>query len=450
MRLFESLLLITLVVLVYQTVYSRKRQEQPYHILFFAIITVLVHLMVEGYRWQMIPAYLSFGFIYLRIKIGVLSITNKIHKITWLLWTLLAIIQPYIVPVIELPDPDGPHFIGSRAFHWIDSSRTEWFTPESDSDFRELVVQVWYPASSEDGDPLPYLNDLDKRKEEIAGAGDMPSFLVGHIDLTKTHSYENAPVLYGTHPVLFLSHGITGYRQLHTSLIENLASNGYIVIAPDHTYDCNLTVFPNGKIADYRSDITGHPDSVRIRRQQLNTRVADIRFIMDKILSTPDLEHHIDTGKMGVLGHSYGGATAIQTAFEDPRIKAALTLDSWMNPLPDHIIETGIQQPFLYIGRPHWNDSEYPNSPTRLTNFRKNLVRDSHHYILEGSLHLDFCDAPLFSPLSDLFLETGNIPAKKAVFLVNTTVKSFFDKYLINAPNDFPNNLDIYPELLKQ
>ena len=61
MRLFESILLLTLVTLIYQLVFSKQKEEQTMHLLFFALILVVVHLMVEGYRWQIIPAYLSFG-----------------------------------------------------------------------------------------------------------------------------------------------------------------------------------------------------------------------------------------------------------------------------------------------------------------------------------------------------------------------------------------------------
>jgi len=450
MRLFESILLLALVALTYQLIFSQRQDAQKHPLLLFAIIIALIHIFVEGYRWQMAPAYLSLGFLYFRMKIGVLQLSRRFHKVGWGTWIVFVILQPAIVPVIKLPSPTGPHIIGTETFHLIDSSRSEWFTPEIDNDFRELMVQVWYPASSKSGEPIPYLDNLSIRKKALADAGGLPTFLVSHIDLTKTHSYENASIKYGTYPLLVFSHGITGYRQLSTSLIEDLASHGYIVAALDHTYDCNLTVFTNGKTADYRSDITGHPDSVQIRRQQLNTRVADIRFIINSLFSIEKYKKNISPYNIGVLGHSYGGATSIQAAYEDNRIHAALTLDSWMNPVPDHIINDGIDQPFLYIGRPHWNDSDYPNSPDRLTRFSANLSNVSFHYILEGSRHLDFCDAPLFSPLSDFFLETGTIPAKRAVFIINTTVRSFFDKHLKNESNDFPNNLNKYPELLLQ
>ncbi len=452
MRLFESIILLLLVVLVYQLVYSSKRDKHAAQLIFVSIIIIVIHIFIESYRWQMVPAYLSFGFIYLRLKIGELKFTQRINKFAWAAWLILVVGLPFSVPVIELPHPTGPHTIGSEIYHWVDSSRAEWFTPdrENPNDVRELVVQVWYPATNVIGEPMPYIDHLKIRSAAMGDAGDFPGFLVEHLDLVKTHSFLNAPPESGKYPLLILSHGVTGFRQMHTSLIEELTSHGYIVAAPDHPYDCNLTVFPNGDIADYRSEITGFPDSVKIRRQQLNTRVADIKFILDQMSTTNQLANQIDFNRIGALGHSYGGATVIQSAYEDNRIKAVLTLDSWMNPLPDHVLKNGIEQPFLYLGRPSWDDSDYPTSPELLEKFMKNLDTNSFHFILEISRHLDFTDAPLFSPFSSLILETGSIPAKKAVTITNDVVLSFFDTFLKNKNNQFPNNLYWYNELNKR
>ena len=314
---------------------------------------------------------------------------------------------------------------------------------------RELVVQVWYPAEKVSGKPMPYLDNLNLRTKALGGAGGVPGFLASHIDLVKTHSFLNSTVVSGKQfPLLIISHGITSFRQIHTALIEALTSNGYIVAAPDHTYDCNLTVFPDGHTADYRSEITGHPDSVRIRRQQLNTRVADVRFILNQMLAIEEINKIIDFEKVGVLGHSYGGATAIQTAYEDDRFKAALCLDGWMNPVPDHIYEKGIQQPFLYLGRPRWNNSDYPTSPLKLVQFLQNVKSEKFNYILKGSRHLDFSDLPLFSPLSEFFLDTGTISSKKAVSITNEVVLLFFDRYLKNIMNHFPKSVANYSDII--
>ncbi len=452
MRLFESILLLILVMLIYQLVFSKQKDKQPMQLLFFALILIVVQVMFEGYRWQMVPTYLSFGILYLRLKIGELKFTQRFNKFAWGLWALFTVGLPVVSPVFSLPQPTGPFLIGTKLYHWIDQTRPEWFTPndENPNDLRELLVQVWYPVEKVTGKPVPYLYNLNIRADGIGAAGGFPGFLVSHIDLVKTHSFLNETTIQNKQfPLLILSHGITGYKEIHTALIEELTSHGYVVAAPDHTYDCNLTVFPDGHIADYRSDITGYPDSVQIRRQQLNTRVADIRFILDQMLSDDEFHNVIDFDKVGVLGHSYGGSTAIQAAYEDSRIKAVLALDSWMNPIPELIIEQGISQPFLHLGRPHWDDSEYPTSPARLVRFLKNVRKDGIHYTLQGARHLDFSDVPLYSTISNYLLETGSVAPLKTISIVNKVVVSFFDKFLKNKSNQFPDNLKIFQELLK-
>ena len=351
------------------------------------------------------------------------------------------------MPVFSLPTPTGPHTIGTQVFQWTDSTRMEWFTNENPDDYRKIIVQAWYPSeNSNTVKPEPYIDHIDVRARALGTAGGIPGWLAGHIELVKTHSYADVPpeISRSPYPVLILSHGITGMRQIHTSLIEEFASHGYVVIALDHPYDCNLTVFQDGTTADYRSDITGHPDSVQIRRKQLNTRVGDIRFILDKLMelnTSSFLGGMMNLKKVGVLGHSYGGATVIQASYEDDRLNSCLVLDSWMNPLPNTILKNGIPQPFLYLGRPHWDGSDYPSSPALLKTFMNTLTENKYHFILKYSRHLDFSDAPLFSPLSSYFFLTGSIPAQKAVSITNSLALSFFDRFLKGKLNEFPDNI---------
>src|SRR5690242_9442209 len=45
---------------------------------------------------------------------------------------------------LTLPEPTGPHRIGTVALHLTDRSRPDPWVPEEV--VRELMVQVWYPA----------------------------------------------------------------------------------------------------------------------------------------------------------------------------------------------------------------------------------------------------------------------------------------------------------------
>lgn len=451
MRSLETLILLLTAgsaLMILRGSISRRHFMQ---FLFLVVLLTLLHLTWEGYRWQMIPAYFLLGFLFIRIKARKLVSIDHLGKTVLVLWVAIAVVLPTLIPVPELPEPGGPYQVGTKIYQWTDSSRTEWFTEEDPNDVRKLVVQIWYPALFEDSrSPAAYIDNMELRLGPLAGAGDFPGMFIGHLGLVKSNSLIDAPINFSTapYPVVILSHGITGMRHLHTVLIEHLVSNGYVVAAPDHPYDCNLTVFPDGTLADYRSDLTGHPDSARVRRKQLNTRTADLHFIYDKLKSMNNssgfFHAAMDLDKVASAGHSYGGATAIQFSYSGGNIKVCIALDSWMNPVPDDIIAAGIKQPFLHLGRPRWEN--YPDSPTRLDTFLRQKNNYQFSYMVKGTEHLDFTDIPLLAPFSGLFLDTGKIRSERAVNLVNEFVTAFLDEFLAGREKRFQSVVSHYPE----
>src|SRR5687767_3068096 len=58
-----------------------------------------------------------------------------------------------------LPPPAGPLPIGRVTYHWIDSARTDMLSKDR-SVYREIMVDVWYPAASSNGLRAPYLPEL--------------------------------------------------------------------------------------------------------------------------------------------------------------------------------------------------------------------------------------------------------------------------------------------------
>ena len=356
------------------------------------------------------------------------------------MWFLLAIIIPYIIPVFSLPKPQGEHTVGTETFHWVDSTRLEWFTPEKPDDYREIMVQFWYPSSNQPGNKTePYMDYIDLRSKTIAAAENLPSFFPSHLDLIKTNSYLQIPCLDQTLgiPVVVFSHGITGSRHLHQALFEHLSSQGYLVAAIDHSYDCNLSIFPDGRFADYRSDITGEPDSIAIRKQQLDTRSRDVIFVLDKLKEIQSgkikskLNGKINLRKIAVGGHSYGGATAILSANRDDRVYACFILDGWINPVPNSIIETGLRKPFLSVGRPDWKDSDYPDNYTYLSKLVTNSAKPNYNIAIDKTLHLDYTDIPLYSPIIKYVMDVGTLSPSVSHVLINNLVHDFLESHLL-------------------
>ena len=90
------------------------------------------------------------------------------------------------------------------------------------------------------------------------------------------------------------------------------------------------------------------------------TRTADVVFMLDVIAAAQNggkraspnpLWQRVDLSRIGVFGHSFGGATGIMALDSDPRIRAAVVLDGWMVPVPESVIDRGAEKPILYLGQ---------------------------------------------------------------------------------------------------
>ena len=444
MRPFEILTLI-LATGSFVALKTHQKRKVFLYLLFITSLCSILQYYFEGSRWQFTPITYSLPLMYIFHKVSNQSLTPL--KSSFLIFMLVSgFILSSTIPVFQLPNPGGPHKIGTHTFHWVDSLRYERFTHEDTTDFREIIIQTWFPVKSiQELEPEPYLDFIEIRGSTMAAAAGLPSFLPGYLNYIKSNSFKSAVCIEKNMPVLIFSHGITGSRHLHQAMFEFFASRGYVVFAPDHSYDANITIFPNKKIADYRSEITGHPDSVNVRKAQMETRTLDISFIINQInkintgkINSP-LERRLDLNSIAVGGHSYGGATATNAAYNDARVKACFNLDGWISPLPEEVIKNGIKTPFLFIGRPSWENSDYPDNYKRLKVLFDNSQKPKYRLVLKKTKHLDYTDIPLYSPIVKYVIDVGDIPASKSTFILNNLVYEFLEKELIKSRD---NNFD--------
>ena len=345
-----------------------------------------------------------------------------------------SVIIPKLMPISDLPKPSGGYSVGTKIFEWTDESRDEWFTEDKD-DKRRIVVQIWYPSEDTNAAPVPYLVSADKWLPALSDILEIPQFLFNHLRDIGTHSVLDAPVnkKVESTPLVLFSHGIWGMRFQNTAQFEALASRGYIVASVDHAYDASLTLFKDGTIADFRSGYEGELSEEEfwaLRNPQLQTRVSDIRFMIDTIgvknLKGAEVWSVVDMERIGVFGHSYGGATSLIASIQDARIDAAIALDGWMIPVPLDVIDRGSDKPFYYIGRESWPD---PLNYQQLNKFLKRSSKQSTLF-LTGTEHFDFSDTPLFSPYLQTFGLSGEIPAKELAKILENEIVDFFDNHL--------------------
>ena len=457
MRFLEVIVVLLSFALVMNLSISKSRRKGTSPLILMAILTTLLHLLIEGYRWQMVPSYLLLGlFTLIRNRESQKTATVVIS----IIWTF-SIILPATVPVVKLPKPTGPFKVGTAIFHWTDTTRTEWFTEEP-GDLRKMMIQLWYPANNNSQNKAsPYIDHIDLRAQAIGDRVGLPSFMLDHLNLVKTHSFIEASPIESKElfPLIIFSHGLGGMRNQNTVLMEELASTGYAVAAMDHPYDANMTIFPPNseasaeRIADYRSAIPeGTADSIwlKIRNRQLDTRIADVLFILQQLetVDTPLLSR-INFQQIGIAGHSFGGATAVLSAMQDHRFKAVVALDGWFVPFAIPDADAKMDVPFLYLGQMSWKSWNEKRHRHYLDLILSQSGENAYHLSIEGSKHYDYADMPLFSPIMRLLGLVGFPDGREMVDIVNRNTLQFFDQFIRGNPTinfsklKFPSSIQI-------
>ena len=298
----------------------------------------------------------------------------------------------------DLPKPNGSYSIGTIQFDWVNPNYHNLFS-EKVNDKRRIMVQFWFPGTPDKRlEPFLYAND-SMVIEALSNEYKISQHLLKEAKNIKTNSYHNLDpiMLNGNFPLIIFSHGKGGYKSQNTVQFEELASNGYIVVSIDHSYDAMITVFSDGSIAPYVSDnpnkVGSKIEADKITQKKLLSRVSDVRYVLDKICNEPNYHpifNLIDTSKVGMFGHSFGVATTVLSSQTDNRIKVIAGLDGWFEPLSKEHLNMGIEVPFMHLGRKKWrfNPTNYENMELLSNASSESII----HYPIKRLQHFDFMD----------------------------------------------------------
>ncbi len=163
-------------------------------------------------------------------------------------------------------------------------------------------VEVWYPATtaSVSGKPVESY-DVGTWLPPVLQKLIPPGFTVSY----PSGGVSGVPVAPGRYPLVVFSHGFAGFRDQSTFLTAWLASWGFVVAAPDHQ-SRDLT------------EVLGGPKGTTTDVQDLQ---ATISFMAAQNRSpTSPFHGHVDTGLVGAVGHSAGGAAVEALAATDRRV----------------------------------------------------------------------------------------------------------------------------------
>jgi dienelactone hydrolase len=182
------------------------------------------------------------------------------------------------------PDPSRVYAVGRLHETFVDDSRPT--APNGDfagAPERTLETLVYYPATGAPGGPV--------------------------------HDGAPAALDDGPYPLVVFVHGFTGTAIAYANLLAHVASEGYVVVAPDEPLTSRHA--------------PGGPALLDVHNQP-----GDVSFLVTAMSRRADgagpLGGLVDTGRVGVAGHSLGAITTLLASFNscclEPRIDAAVAL----------------------------------------------------------------------------------------------------------------------------
>jgi predicted dienelactone hydrolase len=282
----------------------------------------------------------------------------------------------------------------------------------------------------------------------------LTQFLNRNPTRVRAHSFENAelaPNLAG-YPVIVLRSGIGALALDYTTIAEDLASHGYIVVGADAPYSTSVVVMPDGRII-HKTD-KGNPgdapvteeERTRLLESLIKVWCADTRFLLNQlaVLNAGDpsgkFTGRLNLGAIGVMGHSFGGATAAQFCHDDARCRAGIDIDG---ALYGSVIQEGFAQPFLFLLSDHdvsWNSPDCQQCAD-IRSAANRIPGDRLIVTLLGTHHFSFSDQALLK--SQILMKAlsmtgmaGGLNPRAGLSYTSQYIREFFDVYLRSAPRD--------------
>lgn len=349
---------------------------------FIAFVGLALSPVIEwSFRWYLLGVVLAGLAVISLARVIAEKHGNKPYKrwrmvskgIAMLLILTLATMPAIIFPQYDEPELTGVNKVRASSYTFTDTNRIETFTDTGEN--RKLTAEFWYP---EDAD--------------------------------------------GKYPLIVFSHGAFGVRTSNTSTMMELASNGYVVCSIDHPYHAAGSVDVDGKltigsnefmqeVVDANSDVYSDKEQLELYSRWMDLRTNDISFVLDTILNNTEnnsTEFYglIDSSRIGLIGHSLGGAASAQLGRERKDISAVINLDGTMlgeyrsNGEGEPVMnEEPYPRPLLnfyseYVINELTANPEY-EYPNRVIS---SISQEAFETCIKGSGHMSYTDLPLFSP----------------------------------------------------
>ena len=367
----------------------------------------------------------------------------------------------YIFHPTLFAKPMGKYAIGTVSYWVTDPDREEIFITDKHQ-ARQIPIQVWYPAEkTSQSDYAPYIPEATKVSEAISELLHIPKALLYPLRFKRSNALEKAPVnkKKSQYPVLFYLTGLYGHRCISTFQIQELVSQGYIVVGIDCPMAVALATFSDGSTLQSQPRSVMNPmlnESLTEENPLLSYHgktfeggliayfAKDVSCVIDFLttLNANDPHHllatKLDMDRLGAFGVSLGGVIVSEASWKDRRIKASLIMES---PIPKKIAQTGLPIPIMVITRPAeamraerkksggWTESDIEQHLSTMRALFENTA-ESEFVQLPDMFHVDFTDVPLWVPFAHLLGFSGKTPIEQTHDKLNGLTLTFFKEYL--------------------
>lgn len=347
------------------------------------------------------------------------------------------------------------------------------------------VIRVWYPAHVPSSlAARRYFDGPDELQIMTRGLGWLLSARgVRALGGWRTRGHTNAPPAAGRLPVVFFSHGFTGFVGQNTHLCERLAAAGYLVISIAYPEAAASICAPDGSSnvmsAAQRRRLVGDQFAramVRLLRARSidaeNRAISEVTAVdtlarendrwsvhltamLDALVPIDQRRARVDTAtaaildagdwsRVALMGMSFGGSTSANVAHLDERARAAINLDGMQQ--GDILLGQDIRVPLLVMssagsmlpsGRVV-NDLHYESRRTATGRVQRVLVADAGHYA--------FSDLVAFGARRTRgLLDLGTVDPERMLTLVADTVTAFLGDALEPGGDSGTDETEVSP-----
>lgn len=231
----------------------------------------------------------------------------------------------------EFPALKGMFNVGTLFRYCIDEHRED---PHNPLCKRELMIRLWYPSYVHNQRSSYVQLDGDLFKALLHKFGYSQDFFDGLCSLSAQVNLDAPAIMeHAPFPIIIFSHGfINSCPTMYSVFCQELASHGYVVAAIAHTYYAGAVTFPDGrrigaapeKLASFRRGLPGPPEQ-KIWMDDVAAVINYLAVVNDD--SQDPLFSVFDFKRIGMFGHSFGGAIAFKMCLEDEKFKAGISLD---------------------------------------------------------------------------------------------------------------------------